>query len=131
MHLLYMVAPIIKSWEIFATQDMTIMNVLGSEFLERHDVSGLKIELKDLKFAINTEFTVDRFGYLDPRVYSCEFDFGESSVQHNHEFFAFIIDQLLHLGIVVMERSCNAMGEYMFKTSGGPVLDNLLNHYSW
>ena len=52
-------------------------------------------------------------------------------MHHSHETYRIVIDQLLHLGIVVMERSCNYMGEYMFHRSAGPVMDKALNHYSW
>ena len=95
------------------------------------DYSKVELIFKDFKFDFRTDLKLDSNGYLDPIVYSCEINFGDSYLYHDNPVLAFIMHQFIYFGIVIVENSVYFVGEYIFSDMLGPVMDDLLHHYRY
>lgn len=93
------------------------------------DQAPVTIMMENIDFSFRTDFLVDRHGYLEADIWSCDLNFGSSEITHHDDKWAFFIDQAINLGIVVMERSCGVLGEYVFRNTLAPLLDEYMNHY--
>lgn len=124
--------PIIERWKIDAQQDiegdiqtMTFKRI--EEFFD--DKAPVTILLENIDFSFRTDLMVDWHGYLELDIWSCNFNFGSSEVIHHDDKWSFFVDQAINLLLVVTERSCGVAGEYMFRNTLAPVLDEYMNHY--
>jgi hypothetical protein len=62
-------------------------------------------------------------------VYDCDIKFGNSYLYHDNKIVAFVMHQFLYFGLLVVENSVYFVGDYMFSSIGGPIMDEALNHY--
>jgi len=113
--------PAVKHWEIDANQE------INSWILP----SNSKVELifKDFDVDFQTDFVLDENGYLDPVVYDVDVKFGKSYLYHDNKIMAFVMHQFIYFALVIIENSIYFVGDYIFSNMGGPILDEMLNHY--
>ena len=76
-----------------------------------------------------TGLKLDEHGYLDPIVYDCDINFGETHVNHKNPIEAMVLRQFVNFGIIILENSTRFVGEYVYSGMLGPVMDSLLNDY--
>lgn len=72
---------------------------------------------------------MDEKGYLDPIVYGCEINFGESTIKNTDQTLEFFYHGLLEFSKVMIQNSAYFFGEYMFTNLLGPMVDEFTNHY--
>ena len=75
------------------------------------------------------QFVLDENGYLDPIVYGCDINFGESDVVSSDWFVEFWTFELIHFSFIVIQNTAWIIGPFMFTNMLGPVMDKYLNHY--
>lgn len=80
--------PLISDWEISAKQeiegDCPLLNFGNMRDWEEifDDKSGINVVLKEMDFNFITDLRLDRRGYIDADLWSCEFNFGDIKVTH-------------------------------------------------
>lgn len=131
-YLLDLQLPIIERWKVYADQQIegdiqTLAFKRIEEFFE--DDAPVTIMLENIDFRFQTDLFVDKHGYLEADIYACKLNFGSSEIIHHDDKWAFFVDQAINLGIVVVERSCSFAGEYIFKNTLAPLIDQYMNHY--
>lgn len=114
--------PALKHWEITANQHVNTW-ILPS-------TSQVELIFKDFDIDFEVELVLDEKGYIDPVVYKCDIDFGESYFYHENTILKIMMHQLVQLSLVIIENSSYFMGKYMFTEMLGPVLDVYLKHYT-
>ena len=118
---LYM--PIIEYWEMSGHQEQ-------KHWLLSHS-SDVKLIFRDLKFEFDFGFMLDNHHYLDPIVYNCLIDFGDSFLYHNNRFLGFWIHQVVKMFLLVVENTCrfSHVGMFVYGDLLGPGMDKWLNKY--
>lgn len=113
--------PAVKLWEIHAIQHTNTWLTPS--------VSPVKLVVKDLDLDLEADFQLSGEGYLDPVVYNCKLNFGDSYLYHDNSFVAFFMHQYIYYTLIVIENSVYFVGQYIFTHMLGPVLDEMMNHY--
>jgi len=85
--------------------------------------------VKDLDLDLEADFQLSSEGYLDPIVYGCKLNFGDSYLYHDNNIVAFFMHQYIYYTLIVIENSVYFVGQYIFTHMLGPVLDEMMNHY--
>jgi hypothetical protein len=114
--------PVIKQWEIDATQEVNSW-ILPSK-------SKVELIFEDFDIGFQTDLVLDANGYLDPVVYDCDIKFGKSYLYHDNKIVAFVMHQFVYFAIVIIENSVYFVGDYIFSNMMGPIMDQMLNHYT-
>ena len=112
--------PALKKWTISAMQD------LGVFYLPNEKVS-LIFENFDIK--MNMVFGVNDQGYLLPKVYSAEVDFGQTRVEHDNGWVAFVSFYTVRLLMQVIKNSIYFVGPFILDKVLEPVLTDFLWNY--
>jgi hypothetical protein len=120
-HYMHIDFPAIRHWEISANQHT-------NTWLLPHN-SHAKLFLKYIDLDIQTGLRLDKHGYLDPILYACKIDIGESGVSYDNHLIAELAHQGFRLLIVVIQDSVSFIGEYVFTHTLGPIIDAYTNHY--
>ena len=66
---------------------------------------------------------------MDPIVYGCDINFGESDVVSSDWFVEFWTREVVHFSFIVIHNTAWLIGKVMFTEMLGPVMDKYLNHY--
>lgn len=115
--------PAIEYWEMTAHQ-------IQKHWLVEHE-SDISLIFQDLSFEFDFGFVVDENHYLDPIVYNCLIDFGDSFLYFNNRWIAFAMHQIVEMFILVVENTCrfSHVGMYVYSDLLGPGMDKWLNNY--
>lgn len=93
------------------------------------DEEEITVKIKDFDINFHTSFELNEKGFLDPIVYGCEINFGESMITNSNPFMELVYHNFIEFSKVMIENSAWFFGKYMFTHLLGPVLDNFSNHY--
>lgn len=72
---------------------------------------------------------LDQNGYLDPVVFGCDINFGESDIKSTDWLMEILIFEIVHFSFIVIHNAAWITGPVMFTQMLGPVIDKYLNHY--
>lgn len=122
-HTIKLYFPLVDFWRISAHQ-------IQKHWLLNHE-SDVALYFWDLVFEFEFGFRVDSMHYLDPIVYNCAIDFGDSFLYHNNRFVAFAMHQVVKLFLIVVENTCrfSHIGAFIYGDLLGPGMDKWLNNY--